>query len=190
MGDEFFNKPLPSYGNSPQYQIPVPEDHHWKREYTLIDIENKSFNYLRRKFEDLDIPLEKIEDLVEELMIVLNNAGKLKIEQNMICYLMEGFEKVWSTFEIHVLKNSRWIDEMSHIREFCLYVLEMELYKSIGGWQGDNILTFRGEQKQSYYLKQEAASSDVRRGWFRNKKPKSVSPAVQGFNISGDQGRR
>ena len=185
MGDEYYNKPLPSYGGSPQYQVPVPEDHHWKREYMLIDFENKSFNHLRSKFESLDIPTEKIEDLVEELMIIVNNAGKMKIESHMIPYFLDNFEKYWDTYCIHILKNSRWIDEMNHIREYVLFILEQEYFKSIGGWQGDNILTYKGEQKQSYSIKQESVSSGVKRGWFRNKKTATTAPAVQGFNLGG-----
>jgi len=189
MLDEYYNRPLPSYQNTSQYQIPVPEEHHWKNQYMKIDFENKSFNYLRVKFERLDMPTEQIEDLIEELMLILNNAGKMKIQRDMVNYLLENFDKVWDSYAIYILKNSRWIDEMVHIREYVMYILEQELYKSVDGWQGDNILTYRGEQKQSYSLKQENVQNDVKRGWFRNKKVKKdvQSPAMQGFNLSQPQ---
>jgi len=187
MPGEFYNKPLTGYQSTSPYQIPVPEEHHWKNDYMRVDFENKSFNYLRIKFERLDIPTEKIEDLVEELMLIINNAGKMKIEIAMIETFTDEFEQVWESFKIYILKNSRWVDELEHLRHYAKMVFQQELFKSIGGWQGDNILTYRSEQKQAYALKQETVSSGEKRGWFRNKKKKAAgpAPAMQGYNISG-----
>jgi len=191
MSEEFYNRPLPSYQNSPQYQIPVPEEHHWKNQYMRIDFEDKSFNHLRDKFARLDIPTEKLEDLVEELMIIINNAGKMKVEMREIPLFLDDFEKYWDTYCIYILKNSRWVDELNHIREYVLILLEQEYHKSINGWQGDNILTYRGEQKQAYSLKQEVVQTGTKRGWFKNKKQSKIvnSPAAQGFNLSQPQQR-
>jgi len=181
--DEYYETPLPSYGSQPQYQIPVPEDHHWKREYTRIDFENKSFNYLKKKLERLDIPQEKIDDLVDELMIIVNNAGKMKIKIYEINWLIDEFDTLWDNFCIYNLRNSRWIDELNHVRRYALYVLLQEYHKSIDGWQGDNVLRSHSivEQSHAYNVKQENVQQ--KRGFF-GKKPKRQPPAVQGYDLS------
>lgn len=183
LPDEYYNAPLPSYGENPQYSTPVPEEHHWKHNYIHIDFENKSFNLIRKRMLMLEVPEEIVEDLIEELMILTNNAGKLRIEEYTIPHFMEIFELYWDSYCIYVLKNHRWIDEINHIRDYVMLILEQELYKSIDGWQGDNILTTRVEQKQNYALRQENVVESKKRGWFRNKTVKSSVPAVDGFDL-------
>ena len=91
MPDEYFNRPLPSYGESPQYQVPVPEEHHWKNQYMIIDFENKSFNLIRKRMLETSVPVAIIDDLVEELMILVNDAGKLNIKEYAVPHFMENF---------------------------------------------------------------------------------------------------
>jgi hypothetical protein len=188
MTKEYYNKALPSYDGTPPYQIPVPEEHHWKHQYMRIDFENKSFNLIRKRMLMLDVPVEIVEDLIEELMILVNNAGKLNIQAYTIPHFMDIFELYWDSYCIYVLKNHRWIDEINHVRDYVMLILEQELYKSIDGWQGDNILTTRVEQKQNYALRQENVVESQKRGWFRNKKTQNkISPVAQGFNLSSRQ---
>jgi len=184
--EEFYNSPLPTYGQSPQFQLPVSEDQNWKNQYTHIDFENKSFNYLKKKLEKLDIPKEKIDDLIEELEIIINNAGKMKISTPTIKMLLDIFDTAWDNYCIYVMKNSRWIDELNHVHSYAMQVLLQEYYKSIDGWQGDNILRTRIEHAHDYNLRQENVSTAVKRGWFRNKKSSAVmeSSAAQGFDLS------
>jgi len=118
-------------------------------------------------------------------MIIVNNAGKMKISPPVIIWLLDTFDTLWDNYCIYVMKNSRWIDELNHVHSYAMYVLLQEYYKSIDGWQGDNILRTRIEQTHAYNLRQENVSTAVKRGIFRNKSKSVVeSPAVQGFDLS------
>jgi hypothetical protein len=113
----------------------------------------------------------------------------MKIQPFEINWLLDEFDTLWDNFCIYSLKNSRWIDEVNHVRRYALYVLLQEYHKSIDGWQGDNILRTRIEQTHAYALKQENVVTSTKRGWFRNKKKIQSAPAVQGFNLQ-QQGTR
>ena len=83
------------------------------------------------------------------------------------------------------MKNSRWIDELNHVHSYAMQVLLQEYYKSIDGWQGDNILRTNIRQTHEYNLKQESVATTTKRGMFRNKtKSEVVSPAAQGYDFS------
>jgi len=191
MDKEFYNQPLPSYGQYSPYQLPVSEDQHFKKEYTKINIENKAFNYLKKRLTNLSIPEEKISDLIDELDILVNNAGKMKLDRAEIGWLLDEFDKLWDNYCIYSMKNHRWINELEHVRIFAEYILLQEYHKSIEGWQGDNILRTKIEQSQSYNVRQENIEPKRKRGWFKNPNSKRVqnSPALQGYNISQSGGQ-
>lgn len=182
---DYHNVPYTRYNPAGSYEPGWSEDIFWKLQYSRIDFDKKSFEYLKKKLMKLDIPDEKIQDLIDELDIIVNNAGKMKLERSEIGWLLDEFDKLWHNFCIYTLSNSRWIDELNHVRAYAEYVLLQEFHKSIDGWQGDNLLRTKVEQTQRYDVRQEAFQTETRRGWFRNKKrTKRVSPAQQGFNVS------
>lgn len=184
---DYHEQPTTRYNQIP-YQLPIPEDHIWKNEYIKIDFDNHSFEYLKNKLLHLEIPKEKIQDLIDELSIIINNAGKMNIEKPEINWLLEEFETLWDNFCIYNLKNSRWIDELNHVRRYAMYVLLQEYHKSLHGWQGDNILRYKIEQAQTYNVRQEQVESPRRRGFFSRRQDKKQmamdnSQVQQGFNV-------
>lgn len=186
MSNEIYDQPYSSYKQMGQYQIPVPEDHIWKREYIKIDFNNKSFEYLRTKLEKLKIPEEKVQDLIDELDIIVNNAGKMNIEKPEINWLLDEFETLWENYCIYTLENSRYINELNHVRRYAMYILLQEYHKSISGWQGDNLLRQKIEQGQTYNIRQEQVESRPKRGIFKSRRKPiltSNNPATQGFNM-------
>jgi len=188
MSNEYYSSPPPDFQRTDPKSFhynPMSEDTAWKLQYSRIDFENKSFNYLKQKLYALEIPEEKIQDLIDELTIIVNNAGKMKLDRGEIGWFLDEFDTLWDNFCIYQLKNSRWIDELNHVRAFAEYVLLQELHKSIDGWQGDNMLRTKVEQTQRYDVRQENYQTSEKRGWFRNKKKtQRVSPAQQGYNLS------
>ena len=165
------------YAPPPEYMgegssAPANEDIAWKLQYSKIPFESKSFAYLKKKLKSLDIPEEKITDLIAELDIIINNASKLKIERELVNWFIEEFEVLWDNFCIYSLKNHRWIDELNHVRRYALTVLMQELFKSIEGWQGDNLLRYKVEQSHVYDISQKAIAEETKkRGFFRRKEP-------------------
>ena len=185
---EYYEQPFTRYGDVAPYAASYNEDHLWKNQYIKIDFDNRSFEYLKTKLQRLEIPKEKIQDLIDELSIIVNNAGKIKLERSEINWLLDEFDKLWDNFCIYCIKNHRWIDELNHVRSYAEYVLLQEFHKSIDGWQGDNILRTKVEQTQRYDVRQEAFQTETKRGWFKNKKKTTqVSPAQQGYMLSQQQ---
>jgi len=192
--DYYFSKPPELQPTDTQggYQYrPLTEDSAFKMQYTKIDFQNKGFQNLKETLEKLSIPREIITDLVDKLEILVNNAGKMNINMGEIEYLLESFNTFWDNFCIYVIENSRWINELNNVRSFAENILLQEYHKSIGGWQGNNILRTRIEQRTSYDLRQEQVASEQKRGFFRNTRSKKpISPnSAQNFGVA-PKGRR
>ena len=186
--DYYYSK-QPDYRYQPyENVIPSSEEINWKLQYSKVDT-SKGFTYLTKKLKRLDIPEEKIADLIFELDIIFNNAGKMKIKPFEISYFLDEFNTFWENFCIYGLKNSRWVDELNHVRSFAEQVLLQEYHKSIEGWQGDNLLRHKAETSSTYNLTQRTDSPLEKRGLLR-RKPKQVGqPVQQPMQTNMPQGR-
>lgn len=188
MPESYYTGPPPDFKKERagyEYRVPISEDIAWKLGYSRIDFDNRSFEYLKKKLEKLKIPTEKIQDLIDELYIIVNNAGKLKIKPYTINFFLEDFEAVWENFCIYGLSNSRWIDELNHVRRYALHVLLQEYYKSIDGWQGDNLLRQKMEEKHAYTMEQREVAAK-KKGLFgkKEKKPAPMPIASEGYTFT------
>ena len=75
---------IPSYKDLPQFRPPSSEDYHWKLQYGKVDITTDTFEYLRNRLEALNIDQKIIDDMINYLNVLINNAAKTKIEYYQI----------------------------------------------------------------------------------------------------------
>jgi len=116
------------------------------------------------------LQLVEIKELPEEIKLpliklILNTAAKTNIQRPEIPMHLLQYDLIWQEYKIFV--NSGKLDpELKVIYEMIRHELELQLNRSVEGWQGELLFTKRYDIQQS----RRSRRKRKRFGLFRTKK--------------------
>jgi len=138
--DKYFFQP-PEFNEAPAMSMPPSAHAAWM------------LQLIETKLNKTNLPEDIKNDLIDDMVPLLNNAGMTKISLGQVKEFIGGFNELWLRYRIFKVRKKH-IPQFNYIMPLIREHLIMNLNKSVEGWQGDHVF----EQKTTYDVTQTQKS--------------------------------